>query len=202
MAKNRGIKIVVIVGLCLAIGLLTVAYAFLSQNLNITGTARTTDSSAWNIYLTNISCTSTGDAASGTVSVENQTTINLSGITLTAPGESVTCTFDVVNGGEIDAKLSAVTSLTPAIEGIGSTATSDVTIVSNNYSSTLSYNTNVALIPGCDTLNANETVKMKMVVSYNANATSVPSNDVLINNLGFELTYAQANSVSEPSGGC
>ena len=202
MAKNRGIKIVVIVGLCLAIGLLTVAYAFLSQNLNITGTARTTDSSAWNIYLTNISCTGTGDAASGTVSVENQATLNLTGITLTAPGESVTCTFDVVNGGEIDAKLSAVTSLTPAIEGIGSTATSDVTIVSNNYSSTLSYNTNVALIPGCDTLNANETVKMKMVVSYNANATSVPSNDVLINNLGFELTYAQANSVSEPSGGC
>lgn len=202
MAKNRGIKIVVIVGLCLAIGLLTVAYAFLSQNLNITGTARTTDSSAWNIYLTNISCTSTGDATPGTPNMIRGTTISLSGITLTAPGESVTCTFDVVNGGEIDAKLSAVTSLTPAIEGIGSTATSDVTIVSNNYSSTLSYNTNVALIPGCDTLNANETVKMKMVVSYNANATSVPSNDVLINNLGFELTYAQANSVSEPSGGC
>lgn len=189
MPKNRSLKVIVVIALCVAVGTLTVAYATLSKTLNITGTAQVSGNT-WDIHLANASCSKTGSATAGTPSITGATTISLTGMMLSVPGDTVTCTFDVVNSGSVNAKLSTVTNLTPTIEGTGATATSDVSIVSSNYTYTLTYNDGTAIATN-DTLNANTTKKMKMHATYKSNASGVPTNDVTISNLGATLTYIQ-----------
>lgn len=190
MKRGRTIRIGLVIGLCIVVCLLTVAYAALSQTLNITGTAQVVGNT-WNIYLANPSCSKTGSATAGTPSITGGTTISLSGMMLSVPGDTVTCTFDVVNGGSVNAKLSTITNLTPNVEGIGTTAASDVSVVKANYTYSLTYDTGTSIAVN-DTLNAGATKKLKMYITYKTNATGIPKNDVTISNLGATLVYTQA----------
>ena len=49
----------------------------------------------------------------------------------------------------------------------------------------------IRLIASKDTIKAGEEATLALTLSYNANATSLPTNDVAISNLGITLVYGQ-----------
>lgn len=116
--NNRAKKILLLV---LVIGLLgmTIAYAQLSQNLNISGAA-SVKGATWDIYIdnftgpsyhaTNYYADGEGITATSAASVIKTPTVKTTSITglevqFTKPGTSVEYNFDLVNAGTVDAYL-------------------------------------------------------------------------------------------------
>lgn len=108
---NKKIVIGVLIILVLA---LSVIYAALSTNLNISGQGKI--DAQWNIYFDET--TLNEQTKKGKIEITNvdltATTFTLD-VALEAPGDKVIYTFDVVNGGTIDAKIAEV--ILPDLEG-------------------------------------------------------------------------------------
>ena len=85
---------------------LTVAFAALSTTLNIKGSAYL-DAAKWGIKFQNLSEPSiVGEASDAkTAKIEKDVSINDIKVTLSKPGDSVTYTVDLVNDGDINAKI-------------------------------------------------------------------------------------------------
>ena len=82
---------------------LTLGYAFLTTNLNITGTT-SIDSNTWNVYWDNVQVT-TGSVSATTPTIDtNKTTVTFSAH-LSKPGDFYEFTVDAVNDGTIDAMI-------------------------------------------------------------------------------------------------
>lgn len=188
----RNFKTIAVIAICIAVVGLSVAYAALSQTLNIKTNATVQSSaSSWNVKFVNPGTgTVVGTAVKGTITLTD-TTVIASGIILKAPKDSVTYTFDVKNAGQVGAKLSTITPLTPSVTGTGDTAAADVTLVKANYTYTVTYADGSA-IKANDTLPAGTTKSLKLVITYKDTATSLPSGNVTISNLGSTLVYVQA----------
>ena len=186
---SRNLKLITIGGLILIVVALSVAYAALGQTLNITGTAQVTGNT-WDVKLQAGSCTKTGSATAGTVTVSG-TTATVSGVKLALPGDSVTCTVPVTNGGTLDAKLKTFTPKTPTYTGTGSTATNDKTTVTNNTTYTVTYDGSAS--PSLPvTLTAGATKNVIVKIEYKSTATAIPTGNVTIGNMGATLVYSQA----------
>ena len=109
----------------LVVGLIgmTVAYAALSTTLRISGTA-SVPNVTWDIHLASFAkqantaslVTGQTNTADGNVpTITNGTAINGLAVTFNQPGDKVVYTFNIVNGGSIDAKLASFSeSLTRA----------------------------------------------------------------------------------------
>lgn len=101
-------KDVLIVVMSVALVFMGVAFAMLSQQLDVKGTITTTGS--WDVQITDIQLAATqGSGESGSVS-EDGTTASISA-ELSEPGDSVTYTVTVENKGSIDAKLDSINSV-------------------------------------------------------------------------------------------
>lgn len=187
-------KKIFIILLCIVIAGMGVIYASLSQSLNISSTS-TVASNTWNIVLTNTSttyCEVTGNASVGTPTV-NGTEIIFNGLVLRDHGDSITCTFRVLNTGTVDAKLYSVSILTPTYEGVGQNKTADEELISENITTSFSYSdgTQIATNNSYANVAANTGYRdIKMTATYSGN--SVPMNDVIIKNVGIVLSYQQA----------
>lgn len=192
--NNKGFKVLAIVALCVAVAGLSVAYAALSETLNITGTAKVGSvASNWNVHFNDGTCTKTGGATAGTLTAAG-TQATLSQSTFTAPGDSVTCTFDVQNEGTINAKVSSITipeASTFTYTGSGDSKDADETLVKGNMEYTLTYDDGSA-IAASDTLNAGESKTLKLTLTYKSSATALPVADVNITNITSTLVYEQA----------
>lgn len=189
MEKERKIKTLSLVALIVAVLGLTVAFANLSKELTITGTAQV-KGATWDIYFSNVSVATSGGATASNATISNKTTISIKDVTLTKPGDSVTYTFDVVNNGTVDAKISNIVNKTASFASLASTPSdSDVTIVKNGFTYKLTYNdgSNVSMN---DTLAKSTTRTMKIVIKFDS--TSVPTGDVSVTNLGSTITYVQS----------
>ena len=189
MEKERKIKTLSLVALIVAVLGLTVAFASLSQTLNITGTAKV-ENASWDIHFQNLSePTLTGDANVTTAPTidESKTTIGNYEVSLTKPGDKVSYSFEVINNGTIDAKLSTLT------KALKPTCTSDVeadaTTVCDGLTYTLKYADGGAEVAANDTLNKGETKGLILELAYESD--SVPANDVAISGLNITLTYEQ-----------
>ncbi len=105
---TRRKKDILILVMVFALCSMTVAYAMLSQRLEVSGTANT---KGWSVEITGIEATATqGQGASESAS-SNLTTASFA-TTLYQPGDSVTYTVTVENKGVLDAKLDSITSTT------------------------------------------------------------------------------------------
>ena len=105
----------------LVVGLLsmTIAYAALSSNLRISGTASVA-AATWDIRISNLTkASSTPSLVSGqtntasgpaSVAATNNTGISGLNVTLNQPGDKVVYNFTISNNGTIDAELSSFTS--------------------------------------------------------------------------------------------
>lgn len=178
----------------LAVGLIgiTVAYAALTQQLKIEGTAKV-EASTWNIHFESLVGAQTGYATLATdaskLAIQSGTT-SMSGNlgTLKAPGDTITYTFDIVNAGDINATLGSYNITTPTCTSEDST---NATAVCNNLTYTLTYENGDAIQVG-DTLNKKTTKKAKLTISSN-DTSVIATKDVAVGNINATFVYNQAN---------
>ena len=116
MEKNTRTKNLLLVVLLVAVLTLSISYAFLAQQLDITNTAVTVSPGGWNVKFTNASCVTSGyiDAQNGFTAFNGGATIDHSNptailanmaVTFKAPGDKVVCQIRVENLGDIDATI-------------------------------------------------------------------------------------------------
>ena len=104
--KRNNSRQLAIWALAIALTATTIAYAALQTSLSITGNV-TRKGGSWNVKLGNVANKSTtGSAKFTTQPTISGTTLNF-GAELALPGDSFTFTFDVMNAGTVDAKLSS-----------------------------------------------------------------------------------------------
>lgn len=189
--RRTSFKSLFLIVLAVSIFGLGIAYALLSTTLTISGTT-TVSAATWDIHFSNLSASKTGDATY-TLPQVSDTSLTDYEIILTKPGDSVSFSFDIVNGGTINSSLASLVKGTPSCSGVAgsSTGTTDAPIVCNNITYSFTYEDGSSITIG-DSLNKNVTKRVKLTLSYNSSAAQVPVNDVAISNLDITMIYSQA----------
>lgn len=203
MEKGRNIKVLSLAALIVAVLGLTVAFAALSQQLTINGSAKV-DAATWDIHFANLQNTVGAEYVTQAPAIGNptegtaNTVIGDYQVTFTKPGQAVEFTFDVVNTGSIDAILSDITpeTLQPTCTGTGTNAAADAALVCSGLTYTLTYADGTPLTKNNETTGVltknGGTKSMKLRLAYNIDVnTSLTINDVTIRDLGISLTYVQ-----------
>ena len=142
--NKRKLIIYVLVGVLM---LTTVAYAALSTVLNVSGTV-VKKGNLWNIYFTNPSSASIVGTATGSSINIQASSLNFQ-VSLYKPGDKVTYTVDIKNGGTIDAVLNSI-----SLTGLD-------TAKSNSLNYTVTYSDGSAIKEG-DTLNIMQNYRMNL----------------------------------------
>lgn len=117
MEKQRRINTLVICGLLIVVGAMTIGFAALSQRLDIEGTATVKSAaSSWNVYFSKVDNDKVGTGSfstAPTISTDSNNFGSDNKITfacdLAAPGDSCTVTATVKNGGTTVAKYKGYT---------------------------------------------------------------------------------------------
>lgn len=198
----------------LVVGLvsMTVAYAALSQTLNINGSATVQNiSNSWKVRFqplatNNLACPSgtTGIAGSSictkgyatadtfTVSTDS-TSVTLPTVTLKAPGDQIVYRWTVQNSGDIDAEVTAVPSFTPTFtyNGSESLTSEQRTAFESKISVSATYADGTAIAVG-NTLASGATRDIMVTITFDSSATTLPSHDVTIGGITATLVYGQA----------
>lgn len=190
--NKKTLYILVAFALILSIVGISIGFAAMSQNLTISGSAEVVPAT-WKIKFANLSSPSiAGDAEVTTPpTIQGDTHIGNFAVKLTAPGDSVTYTFDAVNDGTIDAKVTDLVKSPPTFTAAGTNnASNDTTVVQNNLVYDLTYSDGTA-IDDDDALDAGDSVTLKLVVGYNTNATALPKDKVSVTGMDITLTYGQ-----------
>ncbi|MBQ1496157.1 MAG: hypothetical protein IIZ40_02230 [Bacilli bacterium] len=205
MSKER-FKTLVIAILIVAIVSMSVVYALLSQTLNINTSAKVVKSNSWNVFFDSTSISE--PTLVGYAEVEEGKELQISGtttlqnleVTLKAPGDSVTYTFEVKNTGAIDAKISTVElpNLANATYQSANNVTSDINLVKQYLRYSLTYASDEAetsyrgkALATDDTLSKNSSRKLKLTISYDSSATDIPSEAVTVSGLNARVNYVQ-----------
>ncbi len=187
---------------------MTVAYAALTQVLNINASAKVLGkSTTWNVHFENLSDVDAHGYATVASPLSLKGTTTLEGLVanLSAPGDYVAYKFDIVNSGTINAKVSSVTlpNLTSGVTYTGSATdsakkTADENLVKSNIQYELGYctatsDTTYTEITANDTLNSGAANKRTacLRISYKSSATDVPSSDVTVAGLDAHIDYVQ-----------
>ncbi len=167
---------IAIIAILITILTISVAYASLSTTLNIHGTSNVNVSS-WDIYFRNISPVTLSDT---TLARENTTPALVSGSTsinnidITFNGAATAFyTFEVVNDGSIDAKVSTVLknnfTCTPVDVPTGeeTAAATFATTACPNFNFEVTYADDTAINVD-DVLLAGESANLKVTIGYNS----------------------------------
>ena len=192
-SKENRVRNVVLGVLAVSLLGLTVAYAQLTQRLNINGTAKS-KSNTWDIHFENLKSTVTGNAVlsqdNPLTIVSNSTTISGSVGNLSLPGDSIVYTFDIANKGTISAQLSADPIIsTPECSSNDATG---ATVVCENVIYTLTYADGSKIKTG-DILEKGEKKAAKLTLSLKNSMSAVPRAEVDITNIAAVLNYNQKN---------
>ena len=180
----------------LAVGLIgiTVAYAALTQQLTINGTAKVA-AKKWDVHFAKLSDgAATGYASTDgkTLAIAGDKSTSIEGNlgTLRAPGDTITYTFDIANKGTISAQLSADPIIsTPECSSNDATG---ATVVCENVIYTLTYADGSKIKTG-DILEKGEKKAAKLTISLKNSMSAVPSAEVDITNIAAVLNYNQKN---------
>ena len=183
--KDRNKRKLIIYGLLGVLMLTTVAYASLQTILNVSGTV-VKKGNLWNIYFTNPSSASiVGTATGGSLNIQ-ASSLNFQ-VSLYKPGDKVTYTVDIKNGGTIDAVLNSI-----SLTGLD-------TASNNNINYTVTYSDG-STIKQDDTLDVEANKTLKITVEFDSSATSLPVSDVNLT-FGVTLIYQQTTGNSSSGGG-
>ena len=152
-----GKKNFVIVALCVAVGIMAVAYAAFTTTLTVNGTVNATGTFAVT-FNGNGTCTGTkvgADTPTGTATATAGSTTATLSVSLYTPNDTVTCSIPVKNTGNLKAKYVSST----ISNGLTSSST-PIAVSVSNYTSKLA---------------ANGTGTVDVLVKYNWTGTSQPS---------------------------
>ena len=190
MSKNT--KMIIIAGLVFAVAALSVAYATLSQTIQINSSAKI-NPGTWDINTTLTSsstpCTLNGDAIAGitpTITGSSTISITIPQVSLSLPGDTVVCTVPIRNNGTIDAELKTLTVTAPTLNDNSYSSSFTATVAYNGTTYTGS-NTGLSVA-----LNATDTKNVVITYSFSNSATTLPSTAVTLTGLQVELYYEQA----------
>lgn len=173
--KNRSLLVLIILFL-----LITVGFALLSTTINISGSS-TVINAIWDVHFDNIV------EVPGSVEASEHAIIDSSGlnidytISLNQPGDYYEFTVDVVNDGNIDAKLSKLPDV------IGVNEEQDVYV---NHS--IIHTDGTPIVVG-EKIKAGESTNFKVRVEFDSNISKdseLPKNNQVMN-LGITIDYEQ-----------
>lgn len=205
--NNRNRRFVILVTLLAValVGAIGVAVAAFTQDLKVEGTALVKGTN-WDVHFENLkdaeilSTLNTAKELTPPAIDALTTTIKNYSVELKNSGDSVVYTFDVKNGGGINAKVTGIVINTGAAltcNSTGGTAAEQVardskTCANLNYTLTYADGTPVAVgdkLPAT----ASKTMKLKLEYKLQAGQTEadLPDADVNVTNLGVTLTYGQ-----------
>lgn len=193
--KNKDWKLAMIALLIVSSVAITIGYASFSQILTINGEA-TVEKSTWKIGFENLSSAilvGTAEEVTHPSISSGGTDIGSYNVNFTTPGDSVSYTFDVVNSGTFDAKLSSITIPVPVCTGSGDNAAADAANVCNHLVYALTYSDGTVINEN-DTLNKQTSRSLKLTLIYkdDITASELPNNDVSISNLSISMYYSQS----------
>ena len=181
---KKDYKEILIAILIMGIISMSIVYANFTRRLQIESTA-TVNSSNWDIHFENLVKTSSDSSANvispATIS-EAKTVISGLDVELTKPGDYITYTFDVVNAGDLDAKLYSFVVSKP-------TCSNDEAIC-NSISYTIKYSDG-SDIKLSDTLKVNERKNITMTIRLDSSITNMPKGKVNISNINAIFDYMQ-----------
>lgn len=169
--KNKNL---VIAALCVAIGIMAVAYAAFSTTLTVNGTL--TQIGTFGVQITGCSCTKTAGitgatAPTGSCTPSGQTQSTSATVTagFVQPGDTVTCTFNVVNTGNLKAKASGDATCTSS----ASVTTSESTSAAKPFYYTKSWKKTALTKSG--TTGATATGDITITMKYSKNISTQPT---------------------------
>ena len=191
MKRNNKKKKVTIILFLLLLGI-SLGYAILSSNLNISGST-SLNNATWNIHWSNLSVTNgsvSGTQVTTPATIKTGNTEVEYSITLSTPGDFYEFTVDAVNEGSIDAMIESFSNKT--YESNGTTEKALPTYL--NYSVT--YSDGIALA-NKQKLAANTTEKIKVRVEFKRDieASELPETAESIV-FKFNVTYVQADNTA------
>ena len=206
MYKRNNMKIMI--GAFIGLGtimLVTLIYATFTGQLNINGSAVGRESK-WDIHFENVSSITTSGTSKvlnshqPVINSNNPTQIQDYEVSLTSPSDSISFTFDVVNDGNYNAKITSVNVGTPECT---STDTVSATNMCNNLTYSITYASGT-IIQTNDLVYAKDKVTMKVTLTFNdiSDASLLPTVGVSISNLGITINIEQQGNalVNETTG--
>ena len=189
MYRNERTRNIILIVLAVCLIGITVAYATLSQNLNISGVANV-DKTSWNIHFTNVLTPKVEGQATGGKAVLNSgsTILTISEGTLSAPGDKIVYTFDVINEGDLPAEVE--TTLTQ-MESCKAENGSDVSIFCNKIGLDLVYADTKEKVQKSDRLLSGETKTLNLIITYDKDKllTSLPTSPITLSNITSTINY-------------
>ena len=189
MYRNERTRNIILIVLAVCLIGITVAYAILSQNLNIRGVANVNKTS-WNIHFTNVLTPKVeGQAAGGKATLNSGSTVlTISEGTLSAPGDKITYIFDVINEGDLPAEVE--TTLTQ-MESCTAEDGSDVSIFCNKMGLDLVYAETKEKVQKSDRLLSGETKTLNLIITYDKDKllTSLPTSPITLSNITSTINY-------------
>ena len=189
MYRNERTRNIILIVLAVCLIGITVAYATLSQNLNISGVANV-DKTSWDIHFTNVLTPKVEGQATGGKAVLNdgKTVLTISEGTLSAPGDKIVYTFDVINEGDLPAEVE--TTLTQ-MESCKAENGSDVSIFCNKIGLDLVYADTKEKVQKSDRLLSKETKTLNLIITYDKDKllTSLPTSPIVLSNITSTINY-------------
>ena len=178
MKKKKNSSFVVIA--LLLIVTISIGYAALSTTLNINGTS-TIKTQNWDVHFANVKATTTTGATvtKAPTITEGKTTEVTYNVALNQPGSVYEFTVDVVNGGTIAAKTSAI----PTLGGNTQPTIFNYTVT---WSDGSEITANTTLAAG-----ATKTAKVRIEYKKDITAAQLPSTDTALS-LTCSIPYVQA----------
>lgn len=196
--KNRQRLSIALVALFVVVVGLSVAYAALSQTLNITINNVAVSNLSWSIgiscSLTTSGGTSDTGRSCGTVSASG-TSITIADSALSKPGDYCLYTCTVTNGGGINASLGSIAATVPTVQsGTESCSKSGATITCTNVKYQLctaqsSGSCSTVLSTSNGGVNANSSKTIYLLMSYTSSSLS---SGAVLTGAKYVLTYNQA----------
>lgn len=152
----KNLKILTIISICVGIMGLTIGYSALHTSLAISNNASAV-SANWSIKFANISNVTSGNAIN--IKTDNNSNTELIfDMQFNNIGDSITYNFDLVNDGNIDAKLSTLPTLTN---------------IPSNYTYTINYLDGTSIKEN-DTLPSGTTKSLKLTITCNSLDNNIP----------------------------
>ena len=189
MYRNERTRNIILIVLAVCLIGITVAYATLSQNLNISGVANV-DKTSWNIHFTNVLTPKVeGDASGGKAVLNGESTvITISEGILKAPGDKIVYTFDVINEGDLPAEVELTTT---QMESCRAEDNSDVTSYCDKIDLDLVYSETKEKVQKNDRLLVGETKTLNLIITYDKDKllTSLPTTPITLSNITSIINY-------------
>lgn len=189
MYRNERTRNIILIVLAVCLIGITVAYATLSQNLNISGVAKV-DKTKWSIHFANVLTPKVEGQATGGKAVLNSesTVLTISEGTLSAPGDKITYTFDVINEGDLPAEVE--TTLTQ-MESCKAENGSDVSMFCNKIGLDLMYADTKEKVQKSDRLLSKEKKTLNLIITYDKDKllTTLPTSPIVLSNITSTINY-------------